>query len=311
MNTPRLSIGLPVFNGERYLEESVTAILSQSFADFELIISDNASTDRTQQICLSFAAKDPRVRYCRNDRNIGGGNNFNRTFLLSRGEYFQWSTYDDICDHEYMARCIEVLDEHPEVVLCFSLVTEIDTDGHPIGIESRHEARSTEPSERFRSLTSLEHSCQAIYGVVRADVLRKTLLWLNHTDSDRTLLAELSLHGQFYQIPEPLFFRRNYPGNSIRKYPDWRERMEWFEPAFRDRIVCPHWSQLLGYCRIIMRTPLTLRQRLRCSLRIAQWLIVDHRARYMTKDLVLAGVWLARSVFRPGSKARTLGPEPL
>ncbi|HUI65823.1 MAG TPA: glycosyltransferase [Bacteroidota bacterium] len=309
MNTPRLSIGLPVFNGERYLEESITAIVSQSFTDFELIISDNASTDRTQQICLSCAARDLRVRYYRNERNIGGGNNFNRTFLLSRGEYFQWSTYDDKCGPEYLARCIAILDEHPEVVLAFSRVMEIDADGNHIGIENTHEARSEEPYERFRTLTSLEHSCQAIYGVIRSDVLRKTLLWLNHTDSDRTLLAELSLRGQFYQIQDPLFFRRNYSGNSIRRYPDWRERMEWFEPAFRERLVCPHWAQLLGYCRIIIRTPLSRYQQFRCFVRLAEWLTVDRRVKYMAKDLVLAGLWLGRSLLRPKARMRPLGEE--
>jgi glycosyltransferase involved in cell wall biosynthesis len=90
---PRLSIGMPVFNGEKYLKEALDSILAQTYSDFELLISDNASTDRTEQICREYAAKDRRIRYYRNEKNIGAPKNFNRVFELSSGKYFRWATF--------------------------------------------------------------------------------------------------------------------------------------------------------------------------------------------------------------------------
>ena len=107
---PRVSIGLTVFNSERYLDESIQSLLSQTFQDFELIISDNASTDRTKDIALTYAARDHRVRYVRNRMNIGVAGNFNQVFRLSSGEFFKWAAYDDLCAPDFLFRCVEVLD---------------------------------------------------------------------------------------------------------------------------------------------------------------------------------------------------------
>ncbi|MCB0187328.1 MAG: glycosyltransferase family 2 protein, partial [Caldilineaceae bacterium] len=126
MDCPRVSIGLAVYNGEPYLADAIRSILSQSFTNFELIISDNASTDRTAAICQEFAARDSRIRYSRNATNIGGANNENRTFRLARGEYFRWAAHDDICAPELLEKSVAVLDQNPDVVLCYSMTTEID-----------------------------------------------------------------------------------------------------------------------------------------------------------------------------------------
>ena len=94
---PRVSIGLPVYNGQEFLEETLHSILNQTFNDFELIICDNASTDRTAEICRSFAKRDRRIRYYRNEINLGAAKNFNGVFFLARGEYLKWSDNDDLC----------------------------------------------------------------------------------------------------------------------------------------------------------------------------------------------------------------------
>src|SRR5687768_11197719 len=128
---PRLSIGLPVYNGERYLQGAIESLLSQTFDDFELIICDNASTDRTQSICTAFAARDPRVRYFRNDRNVGAAGNFNLAFRRSRGRYFKWAAHDDLHEPDYLARCVAALDADPSAVLCQTATRVID----PVGSE--------------------------------------------------------------------------------------------------------------------------------------------------------------------------------
>ena len=128
-NKPCVSIGLPVYNGEKFLKETLDSILAQTFEDFELIISDNASTDRTEEICKEYAAKDRRIRYYRNKENLGAGWNNNRVFELCTGEYFKWNAHDDVCAPEFLERCIKVLVQDPTVVLCYPKVTVIDEQG--------------------------------------------------------------------------------------------------------------------------------------------------------------------------------------
>ena len=103
-HTPRLSIGLPVYNGERYLAQVLDDLLAQTFADFEIIVSDNASTDRTPEICASRIKRDPRVRYFKNTRNVGAINNFNRVFHLSKAPLFKWVASDDVHRPTYLQK---------------------------------------------------------------------------------------------------------------------------------------------------------------------------------------------------------------
>jgi glycosyltransferase involved in cell wall biosynthesis len=294
-DVPRVSIGLAVFNGGKYLTQAIDSILAQTYRDFELIISDNASTDRTEEICRAYAAKDMRIRYYRNDTNIGGANNENRTFLLSRGEYFRWAAHDDVCTPQLLAKCVAVLDREPSVVLCHTKVVLIDENGDSLGLIDRDKATSTRPYERFRDLTSWDHSCEELYGLIRSDVLRKTRLQPNYTDSDRTLLSELGLYGRFYQIPEPLFYRRIHPQMSTQVFPEWRGRMAWFFPDLNeDKILLPHWSQFFHYLQVITQAPIPFGERVRCYLHIGHWLAHRH-GRSMAKDLLLALIKLLRS----------------
>src|SRR6185295_20414870 len=99
---PRVSIGLPVFNGEQLLRQAVDSLLAQTFSDFELVISDNGSTDGTEAICREYAARDSRIRYLREPENRGGSWNFSRLPPLARGEYFRWSCHDDICEPTHL-----------------------------------------------------------------------------------------------------------------------------------------------------------------------------------------------------------------
>lgn len=128
-NQPRLSIGLPVFNGDKFLNKAIDSLLAQTFEDFELIISDNASTDKTEEICRTYAEKDQRIRYYRNEKNIGCARNFNRVFKLSSAEYFKWAAHDDLHAPNFLMKCVEVLDQNPSVILCHSQVYIIDEYG--------------------------------------------------------------------------------------------------------------------------------------------------------------------------------------
>jgi len=127
---PRLNIGLPVFNGEKYLAQTLESILGQTYSDFELIISDNASTDGTQDICLEYAARDRRIRYHRNSQNIGAAQNWFYVFDLSSSEYFASVAHDDIYDREYMHKCVDVLEQDASVIVCYSKTRAIDGSGN-------------------------------------------------------------------------------------------------------------------------------------------------------------------------------------
>src|SRR5260370_10566620 len=128
-DSPRVSIGVPVYNGENFLRETLDSLLAQTFEDFELIISDNGSTDNTPHICREYALRDNRVSYHRCDINRGFSWNNNHVFQLAQGEYFKWADHDDLCAPEYLERCITVLDARPDVVLCDVIPSNIDETG--------------------------------------------------------------------------------------------------------------------------------------------------------------------------------------
>jgi glycosyltransferase involved in cell wall biosynthesis len=287
---PKVSIGLAVFNGEKYLKEAIDSILAQTFTGFELIISDNASSDRTAEICKEYAARDSRIRYYRNATNIGGANNENRTFELSRGEYFRWAAHDDVCAPELLAKCVEILDREPSVVLCYSDIVKIDEHGREFKRLAQDKGCSTDCCERFCDLASGDHLCETTYGLIRANVLRQTELQPNYSDSDRTLLCELSLHGQFYRIPEPLFYQRDHPEKSTIVYPTHQQRMLWFYPNIQKDYSFGFIlsRQFTHYLRIISRAPITFDQRMRCYLYLGKWLFVHRRYLSMLKELLLS-----------------------
>jgi glycosyltransferase involved in cell wall biosynthesis len=285
-NRPRVSIGLPVFNGDEFLEKALDSIVAQTFSDFELIISDNASTDRTREICEAYAAKDHRIRYFRQKVNIGGGRNYNYVFEASVSEYFKWHAHDDFIAPQFLAECVKVLDANPFVVLCYSKFVDIDDQGNPLAHVSRNKAQSSKAYDRFFSLMSLDYGCEEVFGIIRTSILRKTKLIRNYTDSDRTLLCELALYGQFYEIPEVLFYHRMHRGSSVEVYPDWRARMEWFDPSFHGRIVFPHWAQCADYFKTIRRVPLGFRERTHCYFKMGCWLW--YYGKGLAKDLLVA-----------------------
>src|SRR4051812_42293346 len=125
----RVCIGMPVYNGQRYVAAAIESIRAQTFADFELIISDNASTDATGEICRAFAAKDSRIIYNRLSSNVGAILNFERVYKLGGGQYYKWHAHDDLIEPAFLARCVEALDREPSAVLAYPKAKFIDSAG--------------------------------------------------------------------------------------------------------------------------------------------------------------------------------------
>jgi glycosyltransferase involved in cell wall biosynthesis len=246
---PRVSVALPVYNGERLLPRALDSLLAQDFEEFELIICDNASTDGTAELCLAYAAKDPRIRYVRNERNIGVFPNFNKVVELARGEYFKWAAHDDWCDPRFLGRCVQILDRRPEVALCVTQATQVDEQGSPLVVNFRPlDLRSSDPAERFRTVLWSPAAVYPIYGVIRTSVLRRSRLFRSHSGADRILIAELSLLGQIWQVPEPLFFDTN----AVSARHD--RRPAFFDAANRNRPPFKHWQVLIGHLAVLMRS---------------------------------------------------------
>lgn len=273
---PRLSIGLPVYNGEQYLSEALDALLGQSFEDFELIISDNASTDGTADICRRYAAEDPRVRYVRQPRNIGAAPNHNFVFQQARGELFKWGSHDDLYGRDLLRRCVEALDEHPLVVLAHAWHAIIDGAGT---VTERFDYRlatdSPHAPERFRSLLFATGG-DDFYGVIRADVLHRIAPHDSYHHADRTIVAEIAMHGPFHQVPELLYFRRDHPTRAERANPTMRTRCANLDPRRADRLRHPTVRLLADYVRgfvgVVRRAPLSPAQRRQCHRYLTQWL---------------------------------------
>jgi len=271
-NKPFLSIGLPVYNGDNYLEQALDSLVNQTFSDFELIISDNGSTDRTEEICRTYAARDERIRYYRNEENLGATKNFNRTFELSSGKYFKWAAHDDVLVPEFLERCIEVLERDDSVVLCHCKTNIIDQYGKPyLHYLVELNTDSPRPHERFHAMVSIEHWCFQSFGVVRAEALKKTPLIQSFSGSDKNLLAELCLMGKIYEIPEALFLRREHPEASTNAFPGERERGLWFDPTLAGQIHIPIWLKFSNYFKSINRVPLSPYDRLMCYFQLARW----------------------------------------
>ena len=263
---PLVSIGLPVYNGEDYLAEALNSLLNQTFSDFELIICDNASTDGTQALCEAYAARDPRVRYERNPANLGAAANYNRCFALARGRYFRWHAHDDRVAPTHLERCVEVLDRAPDVILVYPQTMLIDQDGRETEpYDDNFRLRSPEPQRRFRGFFSAKWLCNPVFGLIRREVLARTALIGSYRASDRVLLGELSLLGQFEEVPERLFFKRMHPQMSTRANLSDSELANWFDPAQGGRLLyLPRWRWVREYARAIWRAPMPSGQRLHC-----------------------------------------------
>jgi glycosyltransferase involved in cell wall biosynthesis len=224
--SPQISMGLPVYNGLPYIKELLDGLLAQTLGDFELIISDNASTDGTSELCLAYAAVDPRVKYFRNPENIGLIRNFNRVFELSSAPYYKWISADDFYEPTYLEVCFPPVRNDPSIVVshCQTMLVDewskalpydrllqacIDERNGRVWLHDRDECATVGPRiRRFREVLAQQIMCAPIYGLIPREVLKRTGLNKAFFGSDKLLLAELALHGRFHIAPERLFKKR-------------------------------------------------------------------------------------------------------
>lgn len=274
-----VSIGLPVYNGENFLEETLDSILGQTFKDFELVICDNASTDRTEDICRQRAAQDSRIRYYRNSKNIGAAPNYNLVFERSQGKYFKWAPHDDTIAPIFLERCVEILESKPSVVVCYAVTAYTDATGEPTETFANIlELTAAKPSERFKRYHELWHSRgftpgMPVFGLIRSSVLAQTALIGSYVWSDLALVGELGLHGLLHEIPETLLFCRTHDQNSraTRQQGGVQAFANWFNPKNRQKLTLPHWQIFMAHLVAIQRAPMEQREKNSCYGQMGKW----------------------------------------
>jgi glycosyltransferase involved in cell wall biosynthesis len=322
---PRLSIGVPVYNGAKFLRATLDSLLSQTFADFELIITDNCSTDSTQQICLEYAARDPRVRYFRNDRNLGPAPNYNRCFELARGELFKWQAGDDLVAPDFLEKCIAELDRNPQAVAVYTATREIGPDGEPL-FDHDTELDLSDPSistrlARYSFVNHRRHHATELWAVIRADVMRR---WQptkgSFPSADRLVITRLILYGTMPRLNEYLFFNRSHgnrsqtyldkmkvrPGSRLVKYigcgplPSY----EWWDASKKGKIVFPEFRWVWEYFKAVHETPMPAGEKLKCYS-VLCGLSIKFLPRF-ARDILIAGEQMLYRIIGRGPE----GPAP-
>jgi glycosyltransferase involved in cell wall biosynthesis len=287
--SPRVSIGLPVFNGENYLEPAIRSILAQTFTDFELIIRDNASTDATATICRAFAAGDPRVHYARNAENLGAAPNYDLCFHAARGTYFKWMAHDDEMEPDFLDKAVKRLDEEPAAVLCCVDVREIGPRGEHLDAfaSAFAEVENAGALARFAKAIRMTHTCTDFFGLFRREALVGSQLHGAYRGSDRALLAEMALRGRFVRVAEPLLRNREHAARYSRAA--WKDRNEarrWLVASGEGPARFHMWILYRRYFALVDRYVAEPWLRWRCRALLVGWLFREGNAGRLLMDLL-------------------------
>jgi len=205
--SPLVSVGIPVYNEAKFLDETLASLLAQDYARIEFIISDNASTDETPEICARAASTDPRIRLLRSETNEGSTANFQRCLDAAKGELFLWAGGHDLWSSNMISSCVAALQAVPGAVVAVPQSRWIDASSQPFGDEaSILDTRGMEPLARL--FTLLWANMHPIYGVIRTEALRKAGLIPNFPGADLVLLSKLILQGEFVPAFSAIWSRR-------------------------------------------------------------------------------------------------------
>jgi glycosyltransferase involved in cell wall biosynthesis len=272
---PKVIIGLPVYNGENYLQQALDSILAQTYDNLQVVIGDNASSDRTEEIIRAYAAKDARVLYYRHDRNIGAAPNYNFVFhkAVELGAiYFKWAAHDDVIAPRFVEACAEVLDRDPKLAMAHSRALSMEADGEIVGnfdYEIRLDGKTA--ADRFMRITWTPGYFTEIFGLMRVDLMRQTRLQGSFAGSDRSFMAEILLLGSVGYVERYLFSRRDHP----QAYCNMRNKtaqLLWYDTS-RPKLL----AYLSGPLKIryalesILRTNLSPIEKAKCVATLLEW----------------------------------------
>ncbi len=261
---PLVTVGMPVFNSERYLKQAIDSLLAQTYRDFVLVISDNASTDGTAELCQNFVRQDSRVHYYRASVNIGMSGNFNRVFELTKTKYLKWSTADDFWASDMLADAVAIMESDASIAVCFPRVVIVDAEGNEQGrFEDKLNLMQESPVERFLALIENIELVNHHLGLLRTSAIRQTRLFGKHTAADVGFLAELCLYGKFREVPKHQFFRRFHADSSSWQRGSQAQQARRFHAANVRRVAFNTWRFHWTFSAGVLRSPLGFSSKLK------------------------------------------------
>jgi glycosyltransferase involved in cell wall biosynthesis len=233
-NFPKVSIGIPVYNGEHFLDEKIKSILDQTFSNYEIIISDNASTDKTSIICNKFAKNEPKIRYIRQEKNIGVWGNFNFVLKEAKGDYFLWSSVDDMMLPTYLEKILDVISSNKNISCCFtkiklygecdnlkkelkfSLIEQIKKKFTQLTLNGELGAYSAKGPYKKRVNTYFKNMSnnQIFYGMYRTEQIKKSFVKKSFLWYDAATILNILKYGELYVVDEVLL--RIFDGGICR-----------------------------------------------------------------------------------------------
>ena len=272
MREPKTIVGLPVYNGQKYIAAAIESHLAQSFGDFDLVISDNGSTDSTPEICARYANKDPRIKLLRSAENRGILWNHRRVMesISSTTRYFRWAGADDVLESGLLQAMVDVLEARSDVEAVMPATKNIGEEGEIIGSMDRTlEMQSSDVLERAFKVLTASYQHVVAYGLLRAPSLRAMRTGPNYIGWDPIFIWELALRGKVHQLTEPALLRRFHKG-SISRVKTVKEMKKWVEPNAQAGMNFPHWTWEYERLRSLFSCSLSVRDKLRLSSLVAK-----------------------------------------
>lgn len=204
---PLVSVGVFLHNEGQFIRETLASLLAQDYVNLEIVISDNCSIDDTDMICRALAAEDPRVRYERQERNIGAAANSIRVLERAAGKYFMWASGHDLWSTNLVSTCVAALESHPHAALAYASSSWIDEQGQPLGKESGwYDTRGSDAIVRF--FMAFWGNLHPVLGLIRTAYLRELRRIHACAGADQIVLAELALKGDFIHVSDASWHRR-------------------------------------------------------------------------------------------------------
>ena len=285
---PLISVALPVYNGETFISIAIESVLAQTLTDLELILCDNASTDATEAICRDYVSRDPRVRYIRNEKNLGVSPNYNRAFHASKGQYFKWISHDDEMTPDCLEKCLAMLKSRDGAVLCHSQVHLIDESSETIeyydtGLTRQGDPR---PSVRFGEMICKPHQCLEGDGLMPREAVARTSIYGSFPGADRALLAELSLIGPFVNVAEPVFLTREHQTRFRRAQTTPEARLTTYDTSRAGQKVVGTWEMYQAYRRMVRRHVHDPKERRACHRHLLRWWLVNWNTARIAVDVI-------------------------
>lgn len=267
---PRISIGMPAYNAAATIGAAIAALLAQSFGDFELIVSDNASTDATRDVAEDLARRDGRIRYIRHPVNIGANLNYSHAFKCARGEFFKWASSSDWCAPTFLERCLQALLPRADAVLAAPRTRLFEGDPSSFRDYAHDiEILDDTPSQRLSHLMSALHLNNAVNGLIRSAALRGTDLIAPYIGADVVLMGHLALLGKILRVDEGLYYRRMEVSTSTALQDADAKRRHHY-PKMSARTLFQASKRYWGWLRSATAAPMSVAERWRVYRYVAR-----------------------------------------